>query len=85
MYVQLHYNQSVVFDWDDRKEAANIRKHGVGFWEAQTVFHDPLAKQFLDPHPTEERFVLTGQSARARLILARKPTTKERRAYEEGI
>jgi uncharacterized protein len=35
------------FEWDPRKEAANQRKHGVGFREAATVFGDPLAITFL--------------------------------------
>ncbi len=90
----------MIFDWDDRKEEDNIRKHGVDFWEAQTVFNDPLAKQFADTYPTEARCILIGLSARRRLLLvaftekagktiriisARRPTPKEKRDYEEGI
>ncbi len=30
------------FEWDSRKAATNIRKHGVSFDEASTVFDDPL-------------------------------------------
>jgi uncharacterized protein len=30
------------FEWDDGKSESNIRKHGVNFEEAQTVFRDPL-------------------------------------------
>jgi uncharacterized DUF497 family protein len=86
--------------WDDRKEDENVRKHGVDFWEVQTVFFDPLAKQFIDSHPSSERFILIGHSARSRMILvvfaekdgleiriisARKPTSSERKEYEEGI
>ena len=88
------------FDWDDHKEAENIKKHGVDFWEAQTVFFDPLAHQFIDSRQQEERFLLIGRSARQRLLLlvfaerdgdkiriisARKPTVKEVLKYEEGI
>lgn len=29
------------FEWDRKKEAANIAKHGVDFAEAQSVFCDP--------------------------------------------
>jgi uncharacterized DUF497 family protein len=36
LYVQLLYGGLVIFDWDDRKEEENIKKHGVDFWEAQT-------------------------------------------------
>ena len=31
------------FSWDERKAASNLRKHGVSFDEAATVFTDPLA------------------------------------------
>lgn len=31
------------FTWDPRKEAANIAKHGVPFFEAQKAFNDPHA------------------------------------------
>ena len=33
------------FTWDERKSAANARKHGVTFDEAQTVFLDEEAQQ----------------------------------------
>ena len=61
----------VEFDWDDLKEAANINKHGVDFWEAQTVFFDPLSVTLLDAtDPSkEERFVTIGASAKSRLLL----------------
>ena len=87
------------FDWDDSKEEINIKKHGVDFWETQTVFFDPLAKQFAESQ-SEDRFILIGQSAKPRLLLvvyaekhegviriisARKPTNTERKKYEEGI
>jgi uncharacterized DUF497 family protein len=90
----------VIFDWDDHKEAANIKKHGVDFWEAQTVFYDPLIQTYADSGPGEDRFILIGQSSRPRLLLvvyaefdgdqvriisAREPTPAERRAYEERV
>lgn len=31
------------FDWDDRKAAANQRKHGLSFELAITAFDDPFA------------------------------------------
>ncbi len=88
------------FDWDDRKEAANIKKHSVDFWEAQTVFSGPLLQTFADTDHGEERIILIGQSARPRLLLvvyaevtedeiriisARQPTAAERTAYEERV
>ena len=61
----------VEFDWDDIKEEANIKKHGVDFLEAQTVFNDPLAVTLFDEESSadEERFLLIGHSAKARSVL----------------
>ena len=36
------------FEWDSRKAATNMRKHGVSFDEAGTVFDDPLAAIFYE-------------------------------------
>lgn len=37
------------FEWDSEKAASNLRKHGVSFAEAATVYGDPLALTFNDP------------------------------------
>ena len=37
------------FDWDERKNKANKKKHGVSFEEAQTVFFDDDAIEYEDP------------------------------------
>jgi uncharacterized protein len=87
------------FEWDAPKSIANVRKHGVSFEEAATVFGDPLAVTFPDPdHSTEEsRFVTIGQSHRElllvvvhvdrkraiRIISARRATKRERDTYEQ--
>lgn len=57
------------FTWDSRKAAGNLRKHGVSFEEASTVFGDPLALTVPDvAHPVgEQRFVTVGVSAHQRL------------------
>ena len=39
----------MIFKWDSTKAARNLRKHGVSFEEAATVFTDPLAYTFADP------------------------------------
>ena len=59
------------FEWDDRKAAANLRKHGVSFEEAKTVFFDERAKLIDDPDHSEDedRFVLLGLSSALRLLL----------------
>jgi hypothetical protein len=87
----------VDFSWSERKAATNLKKHGVSFSEAATVFADPLALAIDDAvHP--ERTVLLGMSDRHRLLLvvhaelgestiriisARRATSQERRRYEE--
>ncbi len=59
------------FEWDDRKAAANAKKHGVEFEEAKSVFVDERAKLIDDPDHSEaeERFVLLGLSSAIRLLL----------------
>ena len=39
---------SLLFEWDKKKAAANLKKHKVTFDEATTVFDDPLAYIFDD-------------------------------------
>jgi uncharacterized protein len=59
------------FEWDDRKAAANAKKHGVSFEEAKSVFVDERAKIISDPDHSEdeERFVLLGLSSALRILL----------------
>jgi hypothetical protein len=61
----------IAFEWDSAKAAANARKHGVSFEEAQSVFYDEFAVQFFDDDHSsdEERFLLLGMSTGARLLL----------------
>jgi uncharacterized DUF497 family protein len=60
------------FVWDPRKARENVRKHGVEFEEAQTVFLDDYALLLGDPDHSddEDRFVLLGVSSRLRLLVA---------------
>jgi uncharacterized protein len=52
------------FEWDERKNSQNRRKHGVSFEEAQSVFFDDRAILPDDPdEEREDRFVLLGLSA----------------------
>ena len=59
------------FEWDHAKARSNLKKHGVAFEEARSVFYDEYARQFddLDNPEAEERFLLLGLSSRARLLL----------------
>lgn len=52
------------FEWDERKDRSNQRKHGVGFEEAAEVFADPLHVSWLDERFSafEERWVTVGQT-----------------------
>ncbi|MDA0738358.1 MAG: BrnT family toxin [Nitrospirae bacterium] len=59
------------FEWDSRKEKSNIKKHGVSFEEARTIFYDEKALQFSDPDHSvdEERFILLGMSFKLRTLV----------------
>ncbi len=59
------------FEWDLSKASANVRKHGVSFDEARTVFYDDFAVQFFDEDHSadEERFIMLGSSSEARLLI----------------
>ena len=59
------------FSWDPRKAKSNLRKHGVSFEEAETVFFDEHAVLIDDPESsaTEDRFVLLGLGIRPRVLV----------------
>ena len=61
----------IAFEWDQRKDSANRRKHGVGFAEASTVFGDPLSITIPDPDHAidEERLVIIGMSGQRKLLV----------------
>lgn len=59
------------FEWDDSKNAANLRKHGISFAEAQSAFYDEQAIVFSDPDHSdvEDRFILLGLSIKVRVVV----------------
>ena len=59
------------FDWDETKNAANIKQHGVTFDEAQTVFLDENAIRYFDPDHSqdEDRFIMLGMSFKLRILV----------------
>jgi uncharacterized DUF497 family protein len=59
------------FEWDEVKAETNLQRHGVSFWEAQTVFLDPLAYIFDDElHSVDElREIIIGHSGDGHLLL----------------
>ena len=89
----------VEFEWDPKKAAKNLRKHGVSFNEAATVFGDSLGTTVPDPDHSvaEDRYITVGMSNRRRLVMvahtereersriisARELTRAEKEAYEE--
>jgi uncharacterized DUF497 family protein len=88
------------FEWDINKATTNVKKHGVTFQEAATIFGDPLAITFDAPDHSmkENRYITFGQSLQKRLIVvshtergdrtriinARLMERKERKIYEKG-
>jgi uncharacterized protein len=88
------------FEWDPRKSDANLKKHGLSFHEASTIFGDPLSITFNDPDHSvgEHRFLTFGYSitnqllavihterhGKTRIISARRATRQERKIYENG-
>jgi len=86
------------FEWDQEKAESNLKKHGVSFDEAATIFNDPGITTIsdLDHSEDEERYVSIGKSVirrllsvihtyrkeRIRLVSARKATKAEKKNYE---
>jgi uncharacterized protein len=86
------------FEWDESKARSNVRKHGVSFQEAVTVFDDQMSITLDDPEHSdhERRYVTIGFSKRARLLVvchvdrpdririinSRTADRRERRYYE---
>lgn len=86
--------------FDPKKNAANLKKHGISLAEGDGVLSDPLAVTIEDESAEgEQRFVTLGANVFGslmvvvwtsrdddfRIISVRKPTRKERKTYEEGI
>lgn len=90
----------LTFEWDDEKAEENVRKHGVSFSEAKTVFGDPLSVTIPDPNHSvgESRYVDIGRSVEGRVLVVvytergsniriiscRIATRWERKTYEEA-
>ena len=89
----------MIFEWDQRKAVSNLRKHGVTFAEAKSVFNDPFAisKPDNNSDAIEERWLELGLSHSGKLLVVwyterdgciriigcREATKTERRAYED--
>ena len=85
------------YQWDKTKATSNLKKHGIEFADAVSVFSDELAITIPDNRFDEERFVTIGMDAfgrilvivftwrskQIRLISARLAERRERKQYEE--
>ena len=95
-YALRMHSPSVDFEFDPLKAAANVRKHGVNFADAEQVLRDPMAVTLEDPDAAgEQRFVTLGMDSlgrvpvvvytyrgeRVRLISARKASRGESEQY----
>ncbi len=61
----------MIFIWDNSKNQANKKKHGVSFEEAETVFYDTSARLIADPDHSdyEDRFIILGMSSETKLLV----------------
>ncbi len=89
------------FEWDSAKAETNLKKHGISFEEAKSVFYDDYARVKPDPDHSivENRFIIQGVSKQNRLLVisfadrnekiriisARKSTNREKKQYEEFL
>ena len=88
----------MAYQWDKNKAETNLRKHGINFADAVSIFSDDLSITLPDQRFDEERFITIGLDAfgrvlvivyawrgqTIRLISARPATRQERKQYEEG-
>jgi uncharacterized DUF497 family protein len=87
------------FEYDEKKNAENIIKHGVSFEDAEKVFYDPNRTEIFDKLHSikEERWKIIGlagwklltvicteRKGKVRLISARKADKKEKEDYFYG-
>lgn len=61
----------LVFEWDRRKDRSNIRKHGISFETAKSIFGDERLLTFADDFHsnTEERLISIGMSQDLSILL----------------
>jgi uncharacterized DUF497 family protein len=87
----------IEFEWDEKKNAGNIQKHGISFEEAAIVFFDPMHSEIYDSlhsglfedrwkafglaGPVLVMISYTGRNGGIRIISARKATSGEKEAY----
>ena len=62
---------SLRFEWDERKNSSNRKKHKVSFDEARSAFfdEDALLRDDPDHSELEDRFILLGMSSTLRVLV----------------
>ena len=94
-YISYTDIEDMVFDWDDYKESANIKKHNISFKQAAYVFIDQNRIEYYDytHSDKEERYIAIGFAGKIlyvvytirkdsiRIISARRATNKEKEMY----
>jgi uncharacterized DUF497 family protein len=87
------------FEWDEDKNRANRRKHGIGLEEAATIFDGPVLtlEDESDPREVRERsygligglvvacVIHTDRDHTIRIISARKATPNERKLFDAHL
>ena len=97
--IESKWNSDICFEWNDTKETANIKKHGIDFSTAAQVFLDENRIEFFDKEHSfigEERFITIGRVKdiitvvytervnALRIISARIATRSEREEYYDN-
>ena len=61
----------IQLEWDSKKAVVNLKKHGISFEEARSIFYDEFAVQFYnDGHSDHEnRFLMLGLSCESKILL----------------
>ena len=88
-----------VFEWDPRKDAANVEKHGISFSDATAVFGDPwlgfLRTKIIQRMSGGRSLSVTRrgngfcfterEDGRVRIVSARRATRREKHDYEDHV
>lgn len=89
-----------MFEWDKEKNAANRKKHGIGFEEAKKIFDGPVLTRLDDRREYGETRRIsigalsdavvivvahTDRGGKTRIISARKANRNEREVYYEYL
>ena len=99
MYTECTYYVAIDFEWDHKKAESNLKKHGVDFADAVSIFDDPNAITLKDVHEQEQRFISIGIDCFARILVvvytwrgetiritsSRTATKNEQKHYEVGL